>query len=123
SEQDRVDDLGQHQPALRVQQRTVPNLAVPDALRRAVGRELVRGALQGLPLLQDAERDVEEAQVVGQRLALEALLDETGQIARILHRQLHLLLLREREDGRRPQGAVEVEVQIRLRQRLQERAR
>jgi len=106
--------LSEPQTATRVQHRRVADLHVADVLRRGVGGELVRGAIQRVGGLQHCERDVERLEILHQTAGGLADMNRARQSLEIRRRQRHVLLESEIEDGLQAHRSVEMHVQIGL---------
>ena len=116
--QHRLDDARQLQAAPRVEHRRVAHLHVPHVLLRRVLGELVRDARQRVGGLHHAQRHVERLQILDERAAVLAEVHLTAQAIGVLRGQLDALPLGEVEDGREAKRAVQVDVQIGLRETL-----
>jgi hypothetical protein len=73
--------------------------------------------------LQNGERDVEGLQVLDERSAVLPEVHRLRELGRLRRRKLDFVLPRQVDDGRKPEAAVEVDVEVRLRQLLEERER
>jgi len=110
------DHLLQVHPPLRREDRRVPDLGVDDAVRREIRAALVRDPLHRFGRLHDCDRVGEAAQVQRQRAGRGARAEPAAELGRIGRRQPVVLeLLRELDDGLRPEAAVEVVVEEHLR--------
>lgn len=111
----RVHDVLERQAPLAVQDRRVAHLEVADTLGRAVLDQLVGDAVEGVLLLHHRQRDVEDLEVVRQVPRALAGLQQARQAGQARRRQTHLLLGGQFEDGAGPHAAVEMAVQLGLR--------
>jgi hypothetical protein len=121
--QHRLDHLRQLQLLARVQHRRVAHLHVAHVLRRRVGRQLVGHAVQRLLVLQHLQRQLEGLEVLDQAPGVAPEAHRLRQPLRRVRRQRHPLPLRQLDQRRDAHRAVEVHVQVGLRQPLDQRQR
>ena len=116
-----LDDGRELEAAARVEHRRVAHLHVADVLARGVLGELVGDAPERLLGLHHAQRDVEGLEVLDERAAV---LPEVHRRAEARPRRRPgssiAVLLGEVEDRREAERAVEVDVQVGLRELLDE---
>jgi hypothetical protein len=117
--QHRVQDVGQGEAVLLVQDGRVAHLHVAHALGRAVLGQLVGDAFERLGLLQHGQRDVEDLEVVAEAPHARAGDELAGQLGGRLGGHLHALRLGELPHRARAQRAVEMEVKVGLGESLQ----
>ena len=88
-----------------------------------IDRQLVSGAIEGILGLQHAEGDLETLEVFLQVPVPLAELHRLGERLLVVGRQLHPLLLRQLEERAQAERAIQVAVQIGLRQRVEQLCR
>jgi hypothetical protein len=115
-----LDDGGQLEAATGVEHGRVADLHVADVLARRVLGELVRDAPQRVLGLHHAQSDVEGLEVLDERAAVLAEVHDGAQALCVTGGQVHPLVLAELEDRRETERAVEVDVEIRLGELLDE---
>jgi hypothetical protein len=120
--QDGIVDAGERQAPAGMEHRRIAHLEMPDVFVGGVFGEFVGGALEGFLGLHDRAGDVEGLQVFDEVLADLALVDRLREAVFGVGRQLHLLAVGEVEDRRQTQAAVEVTVEVRFRQGLEQLA-
>ena len=113
-----LDDRRQPEPAPGVQHRRVAHLHVTDVLARRVFGELVRNAPERFRALHHAQGHVEGFQVLDEASAVLAKVHGLAQPVGISRGQVDPLSLGEFEDGRQAQRSVEMNVQVGLRELL-----
>ncbi len=111
---DGLDDGMQREPLLLMEDRAVAHLDVADILLGRVLRQLEGRADEALVGLHHGQRHIEGLEVFHQRRAILALLHEGPQLLRRRGREFHLLLLRQLQDRRDPQRAIQVHMEVRL---------
>ena len=119
----RLDDLGIGQAMAAVEHRRVAHLEVLHVLGRGVLGQLVSDPLERRLLLEDAQGEIEDLEIVGEAAGAPAGLEQTGERRELAGRQLHPLLVGQLEQGARTQAAVEVAVEVGLGQPADDRLR
>ena len=103
-----------------MQHRRVAHLDQLAVLGGAVDGQLVRGPVERVLGLQDAQRDLEAFQVLLEAAVPLPDLHRLGEAGFVAGGQLHALRFGQLEHGLEPQTAVEMAVQVGLRQSVQQ---
>src|SRR5690606_23238971 len=118
--QHRLDDGGELQAVPRVQHRRVPHLHVADVLEVRVLGELEGDALEGFLLLHDLQGELEPLEVIDEGAEVGPRADGGAHVFGGLEPELQALGAGEVHDRLWTQGAVQVHVEIGLRELVED---
>ena len=118
--QHRLDDGGELETVLRVQHRRVPHLHVADVLEVGVLGELKGDALESVLLLHDLQGELEALEIVDQGAEVAPCADGGAHVLGGLEPEVQPLGAGEVHDRLRTQRAIQVHMEIGLRELVED---